>query len=95
MSVTREDVLRVAALARLRLKPEEIDGFAKDLNACFDYFDQLNEVNTDGVEPLHHLHDISNVTEPDEPHECLSREDALRDAPDRTDSFFRLPRVLN
>jgi aspartyl-tRNA(Asn)/glutamyl-tRNA(Gln) amidotransferase subunit C len=95
MGVTREDVKKVAALARLRLREDEIERFQKDLNACFNYVDQLREVNTDGVEPLHHLLDLRNVTEADVPHECLPRETALRDAPDRTDEFFRMPRVVD
>jgi aspartyl-tRNA(Asn)/glutamyl-tRNA(Gln) amidotransferase subunit C len=94
MNVTREDVIKVAALARLRLREEEIDSFQRDLDSCFAYFDQLREVNTDGVEPLHHLLDLHNVLEADVPHECLTREVALRDAPDRTDEFFRMPRVV-
>ena len=95
MGVTRDDVIKVAALAKMRLREDEIERFQKDLNDCFNYFDQLREVNTDGVEPLHHLLDLRNVTEADEPHECLPREVALRDAPDRTDEFFRMPRVVD
>jgi aspartyl-tRNA(Asn)/glutamyl-tRNA(Gln) amidotransferase subunit C len=94
MNVTREDVIKVAGLARLRLREEEIDTFQRDLNACFNYFDQLREVDTEGVEPLHHLLDLQNVLEADVPHECLPREVALRDAPDRTEEFFRMPRVI-
>jgi aspartyl-tRNA(Asn)/glutamyl-tRNA(Gln) amidotransferase subunit C len=94
MNVTREDVIKVAALARLRLKEEEIDSFQRDLDSVFRYFDQLREVDTEGVETMHHLLDLQNVLEADVPHDCLDRKTALRDAPDRTDEFFRMPRVV-
>ncbi len=95
MNVSREEVIKVANLARLRLREEEIDKFQNDLNNCFNYFDQLREVDTEGVEPLHHLLDLRNVVEADEPGECLPRDIALRDAPDRTEEFFRMPRVVD
>lgn len=64
------------------------------LGKVFQYIDQLHEVDTTGIEPLHHVLGMSNVTEPDVPKPGFSREDALGEAPDRTDEFFRLPRVV-
>jgi aspartyl-tRNA(Asn)/glutamyl-tRNA(Gln) amidotransferase subunit C len=95
MNVSREEVIKVASLARLRLREEEIDKFQRDLNNCFNYFDKLREVDTEHVEPLHHLLDLRNVLEDDEPGECLTRAVALRDAPDRTEEYFRMPRVID
>ena len=65
------------------------------LDKVFQYIDQLHEVNTEGVVPLHHVLDMVNVMDPDVPHKCLPREEALENAPDRTEEFFRLPRVVN
>lgn len=64
------------------------------LSKVFQYIDQLHEVDTTGVEPLHHVLDMVNVTDADTPHVCLTREQALANAPDRTEEFFRLPRVV-
>ncbi|HEY3296187.1 MAG TPA: Asp-tRNA(Asn)/Glu-tRNA(Gln) amidotransferase subunit GatC [bacterium] len=94
MTVTKEIIERTAELARLRLSPEEAEAMRETLNKVFQYIDQLHEVNTDGVEPLHHVLDMSNVMEPDVPHACFTREEALKNAPDRTGEFFRLPRVV-
>ncbi|MBK6910629.1 MAG: Asp-tRNA(Asn)/Glu-tRNA(Gln) amidotransferase subunit GatC [bacterium] len=94
MSITRSEVLHLAKLARLRLPDEEIAGLEKDLNAILAYFDQLQQVDVTGVEPMVHAVEGSNLLEDDVPHDCLSRDVALRDAPDRTAEFFRLPRVL-
>ena len=94
MPVTEADVKRTAALARLRLSPEETLAMTENLNKIFQYIDQLHEVNTDNVKPLHHVLEMSNVLEDDLPRECLKREEALEGAPDQTEEFFRVPRVI-
>ncbi len=94
MSVSRGEIEKLAKLARLRLTEADINGLYKDLNAILAYFDQLRTVDVSGVEPMVHAVQGDNLLEGDAPHESLPREVVLRDAPDRTDGFFRLPRVL-
>jgi aspartyl-tRNA(Asn)/glutamyl-tRNA(Gln) amidotransferase subunit C len=94
MPVTPQDVIRTAELARLRLSPEELEAMARELSVIFQYIDQLHEVDTENVEPLHHVLEMNNVMEEDIPHACLSQDEALREAPDRTDEYFRVPRVI-
>jgi aspartyl-tRNA(Asn)/glutamyl-tRNA(Gln) amidotransferase subunit C len=95
VSVSKSDIEHLAKLARLKLSEPEILGLEKDLNAILAYFDQLREVDTTGVEPMDHAGYGGHLMEDDVPHACLPREVALRDAPDRTEEFFRLPRVLS
>ena len=95
MPVTKEDIQRTAELARLRLSPEELEAMMNTLNKVFQYIDQLHEVDTTGVEPLHHVLDMSNVMDDDVPQSGFTREEALANAPDRTEEFFRLPRAVN
>jgi aspartyl-tRNA(Asn)/glutamyl-tRNA(Gln) amidotransferase subunit C len=95
MSVTREDVIRTASLARLRLNPDDVEVMVEELNAIFNYFEKLKAVDTEGIKPMHHVLDMFNVMQADVPGECLSREEALMNAPDRTEEYFRLPRVVN
>lgn len=94
MSVTRTDIENLAKLARMRLNEAEIAGLEKDLNAILAYFDQLKTVDVTGIEPMIHCVEGDNLLEDDVVHESLPREVVLRDAPDRTEEFFRLPRVL-
>ena len=94
MPVSREDVIRTAQLARLHLAPEEVEVMTRELSVIFQYIDQLHELNTENIEPLHHVLEMYDVLEADVPHECLPREVALREAPDRTEEFFRFPRVI-
>ena len=95
MPVTKEDIQRTAELARLRLSPAELDDMTSTLGKVFQYIDQLHEVDTTGVEPLHHVLEMSNVMDPDVPRAGFTREEALANAPDRTEEYFRLPRAVN
>jgi aspartyl-tRNA(Asn)/glutamyl-tRNA(Gln) amidotransferase subunit C len=94
MPVSREDVIRTAQLARLRLSETELEAMTRELNVIFQYIDQLHELDTEHIEPLHHVLEMYNVLDEDVPHSCLPRDLALREAPDRTEEYFRVPRVI-
>lgn len=90
-----EQVRRIARLARLSLTPAEETRFATQLGKILAYVDQLSAVNTDGVEPMAHPHAIINVLREDEIRPSLTAEQALANAPDRHDDYFRVPAVID
>jgi aspartyl-tRNA(Asn)/glutamyl-tRNA(Gln) amidotransferase subunit C len=94
MAVVRQDVDHIAELARLRLSDEESQRMTRELNSILAYIDEVMAVDTEGVEPLHHVLDMTNVFREDKPGPCLTREEALKNAPDRTEEYFRVPRVI-
>lgn len=94
MPVTRQDVDHIAELARLALSDEERERMTHELNSILAYIDDVMAVDTEGIPPLHHVLDLTNVFRKDEPGPCLTREEALKNAPDRTEEFFRVPRVI-
>ncbi len=94
MSLTSEDVAKVALLARLRLKPEELDLFTGQLNSIVDFVEQLREPDTSGVEPLAHGVEVRNVFRDDVRGPSLPREAALANAPKRNAEGFLVPAVL-
>jgi aspartyl-tRNA(Asn)/glutamyl-tRNA(Gln) amidotransferase subunit C len=94
MSVTRENVAYIAELARLRFTDEEQEKMTRELNMILHYVEKLNEVDTTGVEPLSSIHDQGNVLREDVEMPSLSNEAALRNAPDRQDRFFKVPKVI-
>lgn len=94
MPVTLKDVERIAVLARLSFNEEEKKKLTGELNRILDYMEQLNEVETESVEPLSHVIEPNHGARADELRPSLSREDALHNAPDRTDKFFRVPKVI-
>ncbi len=94
MSVTIRDVDHVAALARLRFTPQETETLRGELNTILDYMAQLNSIDTGGVEPLAQVVELHNVFRDDVPVPGVSREEALSNAPARTDAFFTVPKVI-
>lgn len=94
MSVTREDVKKVARLARLRLSETEEERLVADLNQMLAYVASLDELDTSQVEPTAHVLPLSNVFRPDEPTESLSQEAALSNAPKSGHGHFRVPKVI-
>jgi aspartyl-tRNA(Asn)/glutamyl-tRNA(Gln) amidotransferase subunit C len=95
MSLSPEDVAKVALLARLRVSPEELETFTGQLNSIVDYVAQLRELDTTDVEPLAHGVEMRNVFRDDEVGPALSREAALANAPKRSRDSFLVPAVLD
>jgi aspartyl-tRNA(Asn)/glutamyl-tRNA(Gln) amidotransferase subunit C len=95
MSLSHQDVAKVAILARLRLSPAELDKFTGQLNSIVDYVAQLGELDTTGVEPLAHGVEVRNVFREDVRRPPLEREQALANAPKRNDDGFLVPAVLD
>ena len=95
MSLTNDDVAKVALLARLRLSPEELPTFTGQLNAIVDFVKQLQEPDTSGVEPLAHGIEVRNVFREDVVGPSLPREQALANAPKSNGEGFLVPAVLD
>lgn len=94
MTLSSDDVQKVARLARLRLTDQELHQFRGQLGAILDYVDLLNELNTDDVEPMAHAADLANVFRADEPRPSLSRAEALQNAPKADGKYFLVPQIL-
>jgi aspartyl-tRNA(Asn)/glutamyl-tRNA(Gln) amidotransferase subunit C len=94
-ALTREDVQRIADLARLELTPEELDTFTPQLAEILGYVEQIGALDTSDVAATSHVVQRS-VEREDEPRPTLSRSDALGNAPDaaREAGLFKVPRVI-
>jgi len=95
MSLSAEDVAKVAKLARLELSGDDLARMQTQLSAILDYVAQLVELNTDGVEPLAHPLPVENVFRPDEPTPSLPPDAALQNAPNRVGDYFGVPAVFD
>ena len=93
MAITRDDVLHVARLARLELSDDEVERFGGQLSAILDAVGKVSELDLEDVPPTSHPLDLVNVYGEDVPRPCLSREEALANAPDPEDGFFGVPAV--
>jgi aspartyl-tRNA(Asn)/glutamyl-tRNA(Gln) amidotransferase subunit C len=95
MSLTRDQVMKVAQLARLHLDEAEVAAMSPQLTAILDFFEQLSEIDTDGIEPMAHPLPMQNVFRDDERHQGLGPDDALANAPKRRGDFFSVPSILD
>ena len=94
MSLTRQQIEKVALLARLQLSEEELDTMTAQLGRIVDYVEQLAALDTDNVEPMAHAVDVSNVFADDQLRPSLPRDEALANAPKRDEECYRVPAVL-
>jgi aspartyl-tRNA(Asn)/glutamyl-tRNA(Gln) amidotransferase subunit C len=89
----RDQVHKVATLARLKLSEAEEQQFATQLSGILDYVEQLNELDVTGIEPTTRAIDVPNVVRADKLQPWPDREDLLDCAPERDGEFFRVPKI--
>jgi aspartyl-tRNA(Asn)/glutamyl-tRNA(Gln) amidotransferase subunit C len=97
MALTEQDVRYVAELAHLQLTPDEMRRFLPQLDSILQYMQKLNALDTTQVEPM------AQVTYPaaenpslrsDQTRKCFAPDEALRNAPEPGDGYFKVPRVI-
>jgi aspartyl-tRNA(Asn)/glutamyl-tRNA(Gln) amidotransferase subunit C len=94
MALSQDDVRHVATLARLALNDDETARFGRQLSQILDYIQTLNELDTSRIEPTAHVVPMANVWRDDEVEPSPGREAVLGNAPDRTEEFFRVPKII-
>jgi aspartyl-tRNA(Asn)/glutamyl-tRNA(Gln) amidotransferase subunit C len=93
-AISRDEVARLAKLARLALTDAELDSFQGQLDAIIGYVSQVQSVDVTDVKPTGNpLKDV-NVTRPDVVEPCLTQDEALAEAPEVLDGRFVVPRIL-
>lgn len=94
MSLSEDDVLHAARLARLRLTHEEAARLVRDLGAVLAYMDMLGEIDTQGVVPTFHAHSRTNALREDSLAPSLEVHEALGNAPCIHGVSFEVPRII-
>lgn len=94
MKLTRESVQRVAILARLRLTADEESEFTGQLDHILAYMDKLNEIDTAHVELFNHDIDNSSALRDDKVTNQPNTDALLANAPDRDETFFKVPKII-
>ncbi|SPF37751.1 Aspartyl/glutamyl-tRNA(Asn/Gln) amidotransferase subunit C [Candidatus Desulfosporosinus infrequens] len=93
VTISREDVEYVAALARLELTEQETQEYTEQLNSILGYAAMLERLDTDGVLPTAHAVPLHNVLREDQVGLSIPQEKALQNAPDADEGFFRVPKI--
>jgi aspartyl-tRNA(Asn)/glutamyl-tRNA(Gln) amidotransferase subunit C len=94
MSLTRENVAKVAKLARIRLEDSELDAMKEEINGILTWIDQLQQVKTDGVAIFSDQQDHHLKERPDRVTDGNRAEAILANAPDKAHGMFAVPKVI-
>ena len=93
--ISKDEVKKVAQLARLELNENEINNHAVQLEKILDYIKQLERVNTNNVPCTTRAIEVINVFRKDENEDFANNEALLELAPSREDKFFKVPKIIN
>jgi len=95
MSLTPDEVKKIAHLARLSIQEENINQYSQDLSGILDLVEQMDAANTDGIEPMAHPQDAMQRLRNDVVTEINQRDKLLSNAPATEDGLFLVPKVLD
>jgi len=95
MALTREDVLKVAKLSMLEFKESEVMVLQNELNDILEFVSKLDEANVEGVEPMTQVNDIYNSFREDIVIDSLTKEEAIKNAPEEVEGSFAVPRTVS
>jgi aspartyl-tRNA(Asn)/glutamyl-tRNA(Gln) amidotransferase subunit C len=93
-SLSRDDVAKLAALARIEMSEEELVSLSSHFGVILDAVARVQEVNLDGVIATSHPQPIQNVFREDQVRPSLTPEQALSGAPAQEEQRFRVPQIL-
>ena len=94
MKITKDEVRHISLLSRLLFTDEEIEAFSKDLNSILEYVSKISELDTENVEPTSHPLPLVNVMRDDVVKPSLDIEKVLQNAPNKEDSCFKVPKII-
>jgi len=92
--ILKKDVEYAARLARLKLSETEKEAHAEQLNKILGYMGKLNQLDTTHIKPTSHVVEMQNVFREDTVKPSSPVDNALQNAPDKKNNFFRVPKVI-
>lgn len=94
MSLDKSTVRTIANLARIQVPDDQLEPLAAELSKIMTFIEHLSEVNTDGVLPMSSVADITLPLRADVVTDGGKVDGVLRNAPDKADGFFSVPKVI-
>ena len=94
MKLDKNTVKRIADLSKLEFTSDETTAILKDMNQMLEFIDQLKELDTTNIEPLIHMTEDENVLREDDAISGVSQQEALKNAPSKDSTYFKIPKVL-
>jgi len=93
--ISKDDVKQLAAVSQIAMTDEEAEKYVPDMQSILQFASMLQELNTDDVEPTIHILYETNVLRQDKPEYSLTQEEALKNAPEAKDGYFKVPSILD
>ncbi|SMC85412.1 Asp-tRNA(Asn)/Glu-tRNA(Gln) amidotransferase subunit GatC [Pedobacter africanus] len=94
MIIDKQTIHKVANLARIAVKEEEMIALIPDMNKILTFMEKLNELDTTGVEPLVYMNVGENVWREDQVKQEISVKDGLKNAALHNENFFLVPKII-
>ncbi|MFV0430870.1 MAG: Asp-tRNA(Asn)/Glu-tRNA(Gln) amidotransferase subunit GatC [Alphaproteobacteria bacterium] len=94
MSLTIDEIKRIAFLSRIKVNEEELNAMSEDLSAILAWIEQLQQVDVENVEPLASVVELTQPMRKDEITDGKQQEKVLANAPDAEDGYFTVPKVV-
>lgn len=91
--ISKNKIKHIADLSHLKINDQEMDSYKKDLNSILEYVSRLNELDTDNIPPMQGLPARVNVWQEDKPDKSNNTEFILKNAPDKENSYFKVPKI--
>jgi aspartyl-tRNA(Asn)/glutamyl-tRNA(Gln) amidotransferase subunit C len=92
--LTKEEVIKIAKLARIALTDQEVEKFQKDLSAVLDYVEELKQVNVDGIEEVAQVTGLVNIQRGDKAVFADNHEEIFKNAPEMKDGYYKVKAIL-
>ena len=94
LKISTDEVRKVALLSRLSFEAEELEEMKSSMNSILTYMDELGQYDTSETEPTVHAVEQYNVMREDEAHVSFTNEEALLNAPEKEDGYFKVPKII-
>lgn len=94
MKLSREDVLKLAKLSRLKLSEEEIIKYQTELSAILDYVEQLDSVDVSGLKPTYQVTGLTNVFREDEVTDQIDKTELMKNIPNSEGDHIKVNRMI-
>lgn len=94
VKITTEEVKKIALLSRLSFSEDELENLKDSMSGILTYMEELKQYDTEGVAPMAHAVEQFNVMREDIPYTSFTHEEALMNAPEQEDGYFKVKRII-
>lgn len=92
--ISKDDVLHIANIAKLKFTDEELDLVTKKFGEVIEFFERIKEVDTDNIEPTYQVNDDTFTLKDHEEDQILTREEVLQNTTEQKYGYFKIMRVV-